>query len=522
MNEVNREKKETLEKESFQNINTSAENILPTEKVQESQTMTDSSGESKSLQSNKLSSEILVVPSFPEVPNQSYDSLSSSNVESFNTNNNASLSTSTVTDTSISSSIDQTKNLSVTFPSELTQPTSSVVNESLSSATNQSSSSAVNQSPNSVTNQTISSADPAVIPIPMVDSNHDTTVSSQMNTASSPSNGNNFQPSIANYNVEEKIDDYELLGDFIGPNYQKFCSRKFNFSAFFFYLPYFYYRKMYFYPIVILLIDYILMKLLHIDINASISFFSFFYFIIYAIIIGLIFNPLYIHFAKKKVKKIRKKNQTKSIDELREICSRKGGRSIFSIFIGIVIIVIIFSLIDFIKMLFEISGFMTVLYIIFNSLHIPEILSPTYDGTLDYDFSIVIDEKFSIDVPNLFENYSDLFRYYYSYESGEGFFNNCSFEFSKVSNFYDAHNLIQQMSQYGNSDYDFVSSDFYHKKINNLDWYWFSSNSYYATTYYYATSKNNELYLLQYVVGKDTDSSCDSYRESILNSIKGK
>lgn len=337
---------------------------------------------------------------------------------------------------------------------------------------------------------------------------------SPLNTNSTEENGNSSN-------------DNNLLRDFIGKNYEKLSTRKFNFSAFFFSVLYGFYRKMYLYSILWFVVASILIF----------AFSSIWIGLILNVFVGFVFNPVYMHFVDKKVYQIQQRNAGKSMDELRGICNDKGGTSVLAVFVGIFILFFITVLIVLILTFLGFSIMLAAIYVFIQQLTnynlgtqatptpsptaVEEVVeNGTYNGILLYDTSIVMSDHFTIQVPSVFEDDSDTYDYDYSYDTDEGVFDECSVNLSKISNFSQADNLISQMAQYYHSDTGFNRA--FHTKINDIEWYWFSDNSSFGTTYYYATSKNNELYLLQYEIEEDAGTACDNYREEILKSIQKK
>ena len=84
---------------------------------------------------------------------------------------------------------------------------------------------------------------------------------------------------------------------------------------------------------------------------------------------------------------------------------------------------------------------------------------------------------------------------------------------------FSAEELINQMQKYYISN---NSSSVKKENINGISWYYFNYNSAFGQNYYYGTTKDNKVYLFEYEVQKDTDSSCLSYKDQIINSIKSK
>lgn len=145
------------------------------------------------------------------------------------------------------------------------------------------------------------------------------TTNMQPNQVNAPQQSTNQQPTT---NTSE---DDELLKAFIGKNYKKLTTRKFNFSGFFFSSLYMFYRKMFIPGLLISLASSII---------------SNFYpaaTLLFAIVVGLTVNNMYLKYANKEIEKIKSANPGKSFEELKTICSKKGGTSGAGIFLGILI-----------------------------------------------------------------------------------------------------------------------------------------------------------------------------------------
>ena len=123
--------------------------------------------------------------------------------------------------------------------------------------------------------------------------------------------------------------DDELLKAFIGNNYEKITTRPFNFAGFFFGTFYMFYRKMFLYSILLFIVTTIILSfcIKNVLIAFIIS-------ILFRIVVGLLINKVYLFYAKKKINIIKVENPQKSIEELKNICSSKGGTSVGKIFIG--------------------------------------------------------------------------------------------------------------------------------------------------------------------------------------------
>lgn len=59
--------------------------------------------------------------------------------------------------------------------------------------------------------------------------------------------------------------------------------------------------------------------------------------------------------------------------------------------------------------------------------------------------------------------------------------------------------------------------------INNLTWYGFATEEMFGTTYYLGTTKNDKVYLIEYIIESEANqSACGSYLDTIMYSIYSK
>lgn len=136
-----------------------------------------------------------------------------------------------------------------------------------------------------------------------------------------------------NISNNNSYSDEELLRAFIGNNFEKVATNRFNFSAFFFSSFYFLYRKMYLVGIILVIL------------SAVVSYFfksTFIIGILISIISGFAFNSLYLNFVSKKIERIK---ATSTTEDIKAVCTRKGGTSILLailVFIGYIIFATIF------------------------------------------------------------------------------------------------------------------------------------------------------------------------------------
>jgi len=159
-------------------------------------------------------------------------------------------------------------------------------------------------------------------------SQNDSTVENNINK---PNTGYDYHSQFQNVNNVQDINNpgnnyyAELIDAYIGKNADKIKSGKFSWPSFFFGVLYVLYRKMWLLWLIIVAISAV--ASLIIPLPALIEY------IISGIIIGLIFNKVYVNKVRKKVEKIVRENPGKTKEELKAICSKKGGTTIIPVLI---------------------------------------------------------------------------------------------------------------------------------------------------------------------------------------------
>lgn len=198
---------------------------------------------------------------------------------------------------------------------------------SQSASQNQVSVQQVDNSQNLVATQSVNNAN--VITNQPVDTNQNVAPGVVPNPNAIPNMQENKRPTIS---------EEELLVSFIGNNYEKITTKKFNFAAFFFTTFYLFYRKR------------VLAGLLFMMANILITnYINNYYYIVLglAVALGFFFNKKYVEYAKKKVRSIKYTNFKESPEELKKMCAKKGGTSVGRVFLGF-----LFNMIILIAMIF--------------------------------------------------------------------------------------------------------------------------------------------------------------------------
>lgn len=307
--------------------------------------------------------------------------------------------------------------------------------------------------------------------------------------------------------TDDLVTNQQLVEAFIGKKYDKITRSFFNLAGFLFTTFYMFYRKMILYGIISTLL-----------LSVALYFFkSPITLLVYSLVVGLSVNNFYVSFAERKVAKIRRKKSKKSIEQLKIICSKKGGTSIISIILGtlfqviteltIIILLIIAGLSKVTNNFFQINTFI-------NST-----LNKTFNGIFIPDTSVKISNNFTSITPQNFKDLSNKYQYKYEYTYGDLEHEKCTVTLYSLKGFNNAEKLVNQMTKYYNKD---GSTAVENININNINWYWFSLEDVFEKNYYYGTTKKNKTFLLKYQINKRTANDCESYTQLILNSINSK
>ena len=297
---------------------------------------------------------------------------------------------------------------------------------------------------------------------------------------------------------KDVVIEEDILVAYVGNNFEKIAGKPFNFAAFFFGILYLFYRKKLLYGLILFIIATILSRFMNtVLINIGMN-----------IIIGAAFNTLYMYDAKAYVKNLKQKNPTQTNAELRDKCKKVGGTSIIYIIVGMVVsyIVGIVVAMFMIKLGFTNTNSNT-------NINLKDLINnkkTVYLGEVEKDKKIKIADKYTIEVPNEFEDKSDnTSEYNYSQD-------NCNFSLYKASKITDAKKLANEMSIYYLSVEDVKTT-----RINNINWYYVENQDGTDNQYHYVTSNNGEVYIFEYNTDSK-DKACINSKDMILSTIKEK
>ena len=234
------------------------------------------------------------------------------------------------------------------------------VSNSLSQDNNQNINNNVNSTEiNNLQGDSLKIQEQSIIQIPVANENLQTTTGNfevknnvEINTTNNLLNDISSEQPVSNninFGTSSEEENKELLKAYIGKNYEKITTKKFNFAGLIFGAFYMFYRKMFGYGTIVLLINSIFLNVIkQLVLNFAVS-------LLIGILVGIFVNNLYVKFANKKINNIKSKNPSKSFQELKSICSNKGGTSFVSILLVIIAEIVMAIIITLIMALFNIS-----------------------------------------------------------------------------------------------------------------------------------------------------------------------
>lgn len=289
-----------------------------------------------------------------------------------------------------------------------------------------------------------------------------------------------------------------LLMTFVGFKYETFCKKKFSFEALVLAEYYLFYRRMNALAIVILL----LRTTIFIFINPLLSF-------ILNIILALTFNQLYLNYAKYKIDKMIRTNENITYEKLRELVLNAGEVKPSSAICAFIINALVSLIAIIIINIAEITTGP------FSNFNIFALLgkNPKFDGEIQYEKNTNINKYYEIIIPNDIKNDHSNNTNGIIKTNPNSAFSNCNYTFNILKNYTDAKDLANQMSKYYNTTKPIEL------QINSITWYYVKYKSTDSVNIY-LTSRNKKVYMYKFTSEKDSNlTTCNSYNESILNSI---
>lgn len=354
----------------------------------------------------------------------------------------------------------------------------------------------------------------------------------QVNTLDNSTNTNQNTDGKAYKNKVNAInsDDEELINAYVGTKYDKFKNGKFNIWALLFGPLYLAYRKMFWYGIGLCVVETILTNFIKI---------GFWFGLVLRIVLAVFINKFYLQEASKKVNKIKSENANVSKDGLVLASKITGGVSKDLLALAMYVTGTITTIALIISMITGTVGFFKDILSNIkwkvtdnnnpnnnpsnddsNNISNDSNENYTFDGVISYNTGININNTFNVTIPSGFseDSFWGSSDYHFSYElDSNQTFGDCKFSFYSPNGYKSAEGLAKAMQKYyvKNSLETSVTT----AKINNINWYSFSNVDSFSTEYYYLMSKDDKVYVVSYESGKDNLDICNSYKDSIMNSI---
>lgn len=329
--------------------------------------------------------------------------------------------------------------------------------------------------------------------------------------------------------------DEELINAYVGTKYDKFKNGKFNIWALLFGPLYLAYRKMFWYGIGLCVVETILTNFIKI---------GFWFGLVLRIVLALFVNKFYLQEASKKVNKIKSENANVSKDGLVLASKITGGVSKDLLALAMYVTGTITTIALIISMITGTVGFFKDILSNIkwnvtdnnnntnntnnnntsnddsNNISNDSNENYTFDGVISYNTGININNTFNITIPSGFseDSFWGSSDYHFNYElDSNQTFGDCKFSFYSPNGYKSAEGLAKAMQKYyvKNSSETSVTTT----KINNINWFNFSNVDSFSTEYYYLMSKDDKVYVVSYESGKNNLDICNSYKDSIMNSI---
>lgn len=317
---------------------------------------------------------------------------------------------------------------------------------------------------------------------------------------------------VANMFNEEVslIDETALMKAYVGPKYQKIYMSNFSLSAMLFGSLAFFYRKMYLIGLLIFVFQagilYFFRELPYIILAA---------FGILALIMGLVYNPVYLAKAKRQASSVKKRFPKVSQGELNHLIGKRGKRNLL---VALLLQIILLGGAGYLAVYLLGTDYFVDIYKDVKSYFVKKIektVEVKYDGTINYS-ELNIEDYFEIEVSEDYVKDDDkLYKYIYVTE-GEGDNNACEVTFGFVNDFTSAEDLINKMAVYYKIDDEVDTSD-----SNDLKWYLLVREDETGKFNYRATVVEDKVVMFEFKSGINTpENVCDTQIVNILDSIE--
>ncbi len=302
----------------------------------------------------------------------------------------------------------------------------------------------------------------------------------------------NLNKSPYNYNYGSSyISEEDFRKAYVGNNYDSIKNGKFSIPMFFLGTYYLFYRKMWLYAFL-----WIIM-IIGINVGSFIYDDSYFVFIpiILSIIMAFNFNKLYLRIVDKRVDGIKQKNSDKSNQEILEQCRKKGGVSVLAVILSITFITIIIT--------FTLIGL--VIDAVSNEMKENKWIKNNNSSELNYT------------VPKIFESggyNNNAYQTFSYYDTSDSCYINIM-NYKNYSNQTEEEYLKARVSANLGDQVSEIES----KNINGKVWKCVEVVSNGKITYYYVAIHNEKIYQVQYTISKDDNKLCSKGYNNFINSL---
>ena len=344
----------------------------------------------------------------------------------------------------------------------------------------------------------------AETPVQNIDaSNQETTNNNLVQENHKPKTAVGNNPKEIHSNLDRDFGD-TLISAYVGKNYEKISTKKFNFAAFFLTAFYLFYRKSFLLGVLFLVGPTVLFAIfpdyaLYISIG----------YLVASLFVGITFNKKYITKGNEKIYNFKLNNLHASLEELKAMCANEGGTAFGNIFAGLATTTVLMFASNYIlNNMFDISLWDSIFY------------NYSYEGVIIYNTDIDVENSFVITVPQNFKKdvTSGLFEYAYSKSKTKGD-EQCKLTFNAIKSFRNEKRLINQMKEFYKKSHPTSVTE---QENNGIKWYGFSLTDAFGKSYYYVTKYEDRVYLYTFKIMDQSSNECETFSKAILLSIKEK
>ena len=289
--------------------------------------------------------------------------------------------------------------------------------------------------------------------------------------------------------VETKVVpfDSELLDAYIGKNAEKIKNKKFSWCTLLFNFIYLFYRKMWLYGILVIIASLV--------INIVVYPYGGLFTLIGLIVFSFKIKGIYLKDAQDKINNLIKENPTKTKEEIKALCMKKGGTTIVPVIIYIILCIAVPLILT-----------ATMLPDIREKIEEEELRSNGIDKVGDLVYKVpsnMSPSKYNEKTSKSYSSNDDEYCYI-SLKANEGRI------YENNPNVYLSKNTL-----FKNTDVAIFNQD---ATFNNLDFKYATVESESKTEYTYAIYNKDMIYSIHYFIYND--SKCDDIYKEILDSLE--